>query len=258
MKVEKINDNQVRFEFVAQDLAERNINISDIVTQSATTTQGLFREITSILHEEYDFAAIGTPLVFEATMYNDTLSVLVTKMAGNDEYGEYNENPGMPNFKNIIGDIMTQMKNSGYNQDGLEFVSANIHPIGGFQSGNIPHRGWAQGNIKARANKKNQDKPESGYAVFSFENFDMLAAAASSIPEAYYGRSHVYKLEGKYHLILQNVGNSSYSTKRFESQLCEWGQKKATSLITYNQMLEHGEAIIAEEAICKLKAYHGI
>ena len=258
MKVEKINDNQVRFEFVAQDLAERNINISDIVTQSATTTQGLFREITSILHDEYDFAAIGTPLVFEATMYNDTLSVLVTRMPDNSGYCEYNENTGMPNFQNIIGDIMSQMKNNGYNQDGLEFVSANIHPIGGFQNGNAPRRGLPQGSTKARPNKKNQEKPESGYSVFAFDNFDMLAAAASCIPEAYYGRSHVYKLKGKHHLILQNVGNSNYSTKSFASQLCEYGQKQVTSQITYNQMLEHGEVIIAEEAICKLKTYHGI
>ena len=257
MKVEKINENQIRFEFMAQDLAERNINISDIITPSANKTQGLFREITGILHEEYGFATIGTPLVFEATMSHDTLSVLVTKMAGNDEYGEYNENNGVPNFQNIISDIMSQMKNNGYNQDGLEFVSANIHhnPHGGFLNGNIPRKGRPGGNTKARPHRK---KPNSGYCVFSFENFDMLAAAASRIPENYKGRSHVYKREGKYYFILQNVGNSCYSTKNFEAQISEFGQKQITSLITYNQMLEHGEVIIAEEAICKLKAYQGI
>jgi len=254
VKVEKINENQIRFEFMAQDLAERNISISDIVTHSATTTQGLFREITGILHEEYGFATIGTPLVFEATMSHDTLSVLVTKVAGN-EYNGYNENMGMPNFQNIIGDIMSQMKNNGYSQDGFEFASANIHPGSGFSNRNMPRKGRPGSNNKVHHNRK---KPESGCSVFSFESFDMLAAAASHIPEKYKGRSHVYKLEGKYHLILQNIGNSGYSTKNFESQIGEFGQKQATSPITYNRMLEHGEVIIAEEAICKLKAYHGI
>ena len=255
MKIEKINENQIRFEFMAQDLAERNINISDMITPSANKTQGLFREITGILHEEYGFATIGTPLVFEATMSHDTLSVLVTKMAVNDEYSEYSENVGTPNFHNIINDIMTQMKNNGYGQNGLEFVSANIHPHGGFPNGNIPRKGRPESSTKVHHHRK---KPNSGYTVFSFENFDMLAAAASHIPENYKGCSHVHKLEGKYHLTLQNVGNSGYSTKNFEAQISEFGQKQATSLITYNQMLEHGEVIIAEGAICKLKAYHKI
>jgi len=240
---------------MAQDLAERNINITDIVTPTANKTHGLFQEITSLLHGEYNFATAGTPLVFEATMSHDTLSVLVTKMPDNNEHGEYNENYGTAGFQNIINNIMTQLENNGYNQEGLEFMSAAMHPHGGFPNGHVSNKNRQRGNVKGHTQRKRQ---KSDYTVFSFESFDMLAEAASHIPESYKGRSHVYKRNGKNHLMLQNIGTNEYCTKKFESKLSEYGQKQLASPITYNQMQEHGETIIAEDAICKLKAYHGI
>jgi len=243
---------------MAQDLADRNINVHDILTRSANKTQGLFQEITQLLHGEYEFATVGTPLVFEAKMAHDTLSILVTKVeAQGDMYGQVNNGQysgidGLAGFQNIVNNMMAQLGNNGYGQDG--FMFATMHPSGvnnGNGQNQVPQPGGGQ---KPQTLRK---KPESGYTVFSFVNFDMAAAAASCIPEFYKGRSHVYKVEGKHHLVLQNIGTADYSTKKFENKLCEFGQKQPTSPITYRQLLEHGELVIAEDAVCKLKVYHG-
>ena len=252
MKVERISDNQIKFEFMAQDLAERDINITDIVNPSASKTHGLFREITGLLQSEYDFATIGTPLVFEATMSHDTLIVVVTKMGNNHGF---NENYDLPGFQNLVSNFMSQLENNGYNTDGLDLLSASMQTHGNLPNKPAPCKGQPGGNAKPRVHKK---RPESGYAVYAFADFDMLAAAASRIPESYKGRSHVYKLRDKYQLILQNIGTGDYSAKKFAAQLSEFGQRQPTSQITYNQLMEHGEVIIAEEAISKLKIYHGV
>ncbi|MCL2286269.1 MAG: adaptor protein MecA [Firmicutes bacterium] len=251
MRVERINDNQIKFEFMAQDLAERDINISDIVNPSANKTHGLFREITGLLQTEYGFATIGTPLVFEATMSHDTLCVIVTRMVNDHGYGA---NDGMSNLQNILSNYMSQLETYGEHSDEVQSFLDSVPLLDDLP---LPRGGRRRPacNAKPRVHKK---KPESGYAVFAFDNFDMLAAAASRIPESYKGRSHVYKLRDKYQLILQNVGIGEHSAKKFTAQLSEFGQKQKSSVITYNQIMEHGEVIIAEDAINKLKIYHGV
>ena len=250
MKVEIISSTQVRVDFMAQDLAARDISMKDFARTPGSKTQGLFREITNMLQEEYDFVALNTPLVFEATMSHDTLSVLVTKMEDEDEYDEpFDYDDKRAQFQNILGDIMSQLKER--HGDGIELVSANISD--GFSSTRIPFKGGQAPPCKMRPQQPK--RPDSGYTVFSFDNFDMMAEAVTHVPKNYKGRSHVYKLRGKHHLILQNVGTADYSTKNFEALLCEFGQREPSSPITYNHMVEHGEVIIAEEAIDKLKAY---
>lgn len=262
MKIEIISSTQVRFEFMAQDLAERNINIQDIITPTANKTQGLFQEITNILQDEYNFATIGTPLVFEATMTHDTLSVLVTKMADNHHNGETDEShSGVNNldakkahFHSVLEDIMSRLHRDSNGT--LELVSANMYD--GQTGTNIPFNKQAFEQSKARQGQKQPQKlmPDSGCTVFTFENYDTLAEAAFHVPDSYQGFSHVYKLNGKLHLVLENIDKECYHTKGFDVLLNEFGQKQPTCLITYNQMLEHGEVIIAENAVGKLKAYH--
>ena len=252
VKVEIISNTQVRVDFMAQDLAARDISIKDFIRAPGNKTQGLFREITSILQEEYNFVAIGTPLVFEATMSHDTLSILVTKMA-DDAYGNPpDNNDKRAQFQNILGDIMTKIKE--IHGDEMELVSANISD--GVSNTKIPINPINNGQTCGRQAPTPPSRPDSGYTVFSFDDFDMMAQAAAHIPKNYKGRSHAFKLNDKRYLVLQNVGTADYCTKSFEAPLAEFGQKQPTCSLTYHHMLEHGEVIIAEEAITKLQAYH--
>jgi negative regulator of genetic competence, sporulation and motility len=253
MRVERISNTQIRFIFMAQDLAERDININDFLTHTTNKTHVLFQEITSMLQDEYEFAAVGTPLIFEASMTHDSLSVLVTKIGENSK----NSESGITGFQNIINDLMSKFGQNDLGDNNLELVSASLYPNSIYKSGKIPAHMRPNGNVKPRVHKK-KPNPESGYTVFAFDNFDTLAAAAARVNENYKGRSHVYKLNGKFNLVLQNFGIADYSTKKFETQLSEFGQKQAASPLIYNKMLEHGEVIIAEDAICKLKEYYEI
>jgi len=255
MKIERINHNQMKVVFMANDLAERDINITDIITRSPEKTQGLFHEITAVLQNDYNFAAVGTPLMFEATMSHNILSIIVTKMAvhkppGEEDFDELND-PAMD-----MGFAPPPLDTGAYQHTGM---NASLNP--GFNpalyphpphNGNVPPRNMKPPQIKPRS------KPEGGYAMFAFETFDILASAGARIHEDYQGNSHVYKKEGKYYLLLQNVGTGSLSIRKFESLLCEYGQRQATSPLSYNQMLERGEVIIAEHGIRKLKLYCGV
>jgi len=251
MKIERMNHNQMKVVFMANDLAERDINITDIITRSPEKTQGLFHEITAVLQNDYNFAAVGTPLMFEATMSHNILSIIVTKMAVHKPPGEEDL------------DELNDPMDMGFTPPPLLDAGMHQHPSfnSGVNSAHYPHTphhaNVPPGNMKPPQIKP-RNKPESGYTMFAFDTFDILASAGARIHESYQGRSHVYKKDGKYYLLLQNLGTGNFSTGKFDSLLCEYGQRQATSPLSYNQMLERGEVIIAEYAISKLKLYCGV
>lgn len=232
MKIEKINDNQIRFIFMPQDLADRNININDFVAHPPNGSHGLFQEITSILQSDYSFAPIGTPLMFEATMSNDSLCVTVTRM-----------NPdAMGGFQNMLGGMMSQ-------------INPQMHTgQNGFVQTHIPNAPQSQINPKKKTTSP-KSLPPREYILYSFDNLDILATVASRIGSNFLGGSHVYKMEGKYNLLLQITGMGDIMVKKLEGLLCEFGKRELSGPIARNKMLEHGEVIIAEDAVRKLKLY---
>ena len=230
MNVERLNDNQIRFVIPAQELNARGISVSDILTRTNEKAQGLFQEITTMLQNQYGFSTVGTPLVFEATVSQDALSVLVTRTTGQEGMGVPG---GFAGFQGVGGTAAQMPK--------WTHGVANPPNGTGFNAG-----------------QQAPSPVQSGYAVYSFEDLDMLAAATARIGSAYCGSSHVYKMEGRYFLILQNEGKSIKSIRRFDAPICEFGKREVSSLLSYSRLQEYGEIMIANDAVAKMKIYYGV
>ncbi|MCL1862953.1 MAG: adaptor protein MecA [Defluviitaleaceae bacterium] len=81
MRIERISDTQIKFVLMTDDLEERDIKINEL-SHASDKTQQLFREIMTLVQDEYEFAEGETPLMFEAMrMGVDSLVVVVTKMS---------------------------------------------------------------------------------------------------------------------------------------------------------------------------------
>lgn len=217
MKIEKINEHQIKFELLPQDLADRNISMDDIMTQNPMKVDTLFKEITGILFKDYQFYGVGTPLVFEAKMTHDTVSILVTRVGGNMDKVE-----SMGGMSQFLSNMMAS------NMQGQKSPTAPPVP------------------------KKNNPN----YGVFVFQDIDALAKAASHVGNAYLGRSRVCKFEGKVYLLLHNVGTLNLITPKVHSVLKEFAQKEFMCELVHAQILEKGQVLIPEDAIRKLKKYH--
>jgi len=82
VKIERISDTQLKFILKDDDLAERNIRLSEL-SYASDKTQRLFKEIMQYVQEE-QFVAENTHLMFEAMRVGvDSLVVVVTKMGDN-------------------------------------------------------------------------------------------------------------------------------------------------------------------------------
>ena len=85
MKIEKINDNQIRCILNREDLAEKNIRLAELAYGTDKARQ-LFQEMIKQASEELDFEIDESPLMIEAIPTNkDTLILIVTKVDNPDE-----------------------------------------------------------------------------------------------------------------------------------------------------------------------------
>ncbi|MCL2456355.1 MAG: adaptor protein MecA [Defluviitaleaceae bacterium] len=96
---------------------------------------------------------------------------------------------------------------------------------------------------------------EESLSIFSFENIDLTAAGANRLPENFKGASQVFKMDGRFYLLLSNETEDIRTTGELESVLFEFGQKHISNIISRQYLSERGEIIIFENDLEKLKTY---
>lgn len=84
MKIEKVSDTQLKLTLTKADLAERDIQLEDLIRPSEKTQQ-LFRDIMEQAMDECDFITENTPLMVEAVPVGmDGIMIIVTKIDGKE------------------------------------------------------------------------------------------------------------------------------------------------------------------------------
>jgi len=97
---------------------------------------------------------------------------------------------------------------------------------------------------------------EDSQTVFSFTGLDAAAEAAAAVGPVFSGPSQLYKYDGQFYLWMQNETEDERTTADLEAILMEFGQKHTANGLGQQFLAEHGEAVIAEDAVGKLGQYH--
>ena len=85
MKLEKLNDNQIRCTLTKADLADRQIKISELAYGSEKA-KSLFRDMMLQASAEFGFEANDIPLMIEAIpMPNECVVLIITKVSDPEE-----------------------------------------------------------------------------------------------------------------------------------------------------------------------------
>ncbi len=84
MKLEKLNENQIRCTLSKEDLAGRDIKLSEFAYGTPKTKE-LFREVMSWASYKFGFESKNTPLMVEAVpLSKDSIMLIVTKVENPD------------------------------------------------------------------------------------------------------------------------------------------------------------------------------
>ncbi|MGI6010750.1 MAG: adaptor protein MecA [Ruminococcus sp.] len=246
MKIEKINDNQIRCTLTSDDLASREIKLSELA-YGTDKAKNLFRDMMQKAHNEFGFEADNIPLMIEAIPVTpDSIVLIITKVEDPEELDTRFSNFSQPEENSMDASETPQITGA----DDIIDIFQKIY----------------EAKTKGRAAKKEKETPEKEentaqepsvnlLRLFTFLQLDDVIEAAHALNRYFDGHNTLYKnAEGSYSLVLHQSDCSPEEFNRVCNMLSEYGHGKAFSAAGEAYLTEHGEIVIMDCALQQLAA----
>lgn len=243
MKLEKINDNQIRCTLTKADLADRQIKLSELAYGSEKA-KSLFRDMMLQANAEFGFEANDIPLMIEAIpMPNDCIVLIITKVSDPEEL-DTRFSKFSPSNVDVL-DVSTESKKT---------VSAE----GADEVLDIFKRMMEQ-HIKG-LEKQQEEKPAKIAdeidltRLYCFGNLESIIEAAHVLKNYYHGENRLYKNSSRklYYLVLSKSSHTPEEFNKICNILTEYGSNEPYKKSTESYMAEHYDLVIKKEALQKL------
>lgn len=233
MKIEKINENQIRCFISNEDLVARKIKISELA-YGTDKAKSLFREMMTYANKKYGFDSENLPLMIEAIPLSDnSLLLTITKVAFPDELDSrfsYFSDSELPE-SGLFGNIFEKRKSS-YSIPTTNNANDIISVCAGDDS--------SKNNILRH---------------FTFNSLDDVINAANVIGDSYNAENDLYKSKsGQYHLLLKIGQHSAKDFNKVCNCLSEYGIMESPNSSSYTVVLEHAKLICDHDALNKLSS----
>ncbi len=225
MKIERLNEKQIRCTLYKEDLADRSINLMELAYGSNSAKQ-LFSELLQQASFEVGFDVSDVPIMVEAIpISNESIVLLVTKVEEPEEvdtrfakFAPLSENGQILNFST---------------PEALE--------------------GLEEFNTKNKDNEENTSAAIQ-YKVFIFNSLDEIIQVARIISFSFNCYNTLYKREkdGKFFLIMENNCSNPHDFANICNTLSEYGTKVSSNYSSKSFYSEHYTLIVRENALQKL------
>ena len=233
MKIEKVNDYQIRCTLTREDLASRKLKISELA-YGTKKAKDLFRDMMEMAHCDYGFEADNIPLMIEAIpMNSECIVLIITKVEDPDEldtrfskfapgvhdddYDEEDEFEGEEEDETGLSDLFNRFK------DALEKKSQEL------SGSEIKLEGMA----------------------FSFSSMADISTVAKSLRDFYSDESKLYqnKESGEYLLILKRSKMDMIDFVKACNLASEFGGPIKSGKLGESYLEEHYEVICQKDAL---------
>lgn len=258
MKIEKVNDHQIRCTLTKADLADRELKISELA-YGTEKAKNLFRDMMQQASYEFGFDADDIPLMIEAIPLNSECIVLViTKVEDPEELDTrfskfapsvHDEEDDDDEIGNTL-DSMLQSLSEG--ADDVLDLFKKIHDnhiadaVAG-SAGTLPNTGRIP---NAAGANMNVDLTR----IYGFDSLNQVTRLAHILVQHYNGKNSLYKNEKKAGYILV-VTQSDHTPEEFNkicNMLSEYGNPEKIAAASEAYMEEHFEPVIKDKAIQSL------
>ena len=244
MKIEKISDTQIRCTLSRQDLADRDLKISELAYGS-DKAKDLFRELMVQASYECGFEADDIPLMIEAIpVSSDCLVLVVTKVEDPDELDTRFSN--FSSFRDSSDEDSTSVSSS---------VAEEILECFG-QLGALLGKGREaieKAEITSGELPKEEDTPAATTVtkVYSFPTLSSVTTLARLISPYYFGESSLYKDEVAvcYYLVLHMSDHTPEEFNRICNVICEYGTPVNTAYSSLSYFEEHFKPVVKADAV---------
>lgn len=236
MKINKINDNQIKCILSQQDLEDRHLNLKEM-SYNSTEIRKLFAEIIHIAYKNFGFDANNVPLKIDVIPLKSSAVLFFTKVEEPEEL-----NPSYSHFSPSIYEKMQNPENedvSNLSESFKNLINA-LFPTGS-DSDNV------KSNVVPFASKSP--------IIFSFDDIFAAYDACRAIHSTYNHLSTLYFDESKklYYLKLYSNEEVDDNFRQNCISLLEYGNTVPTDKFFDVYLKEHAEILIEETAVASIE-----
>ena len=280
MRIDKINDNQIRCYLSKDDMESRQLHLKELA-YGTEKARALFHELLKEARSRFGFEVENMPVMVEAVPLQDDSLVLIVTKVDNPEELDTRFSSFSPSVKSGPPDVDTS-STSALSQlleairqeiDGDDGDSSKSEPSPGTGKkaapgadsrktgpGPVPGTGKksAAGADSRKSAAGDVQKKAPGIHLYTFPSLGKAAAAAASAP-AFPGKSSLYRdpSESVYYLFLTVAEDEQADSSRVLSTLSEFGDEKHITPAREQYLREHCEILCAEDAFQKLMELGG-
>lgn len=260
MKIEKVNENQIRCTLTREDLADRHLKLSELAYGTEKAKE-LFRDMMQQAAYECGFEAEDIPLMIEAIPLSaDTIILIITKV-------EYPDELDTRFSKFSPGDTLEEAEDAFEGEEGEKvYEAAGADDILDLfrkiqeesrKVENLRKESQFVPLEKAISGKKPAEQPPEEPIVvditklFVFDGFDEVNRLAHVLKGFYNGCNVLYKnrLNRKYYLVISKSHHSPEEFNKVCNILSEYAHQEKYSNAIRAYFEEHYDTILKENAL---------
>lgn len=237
MKIERINDNQIRCTLSSFDLSVRNLNLGELAYGSEKA-RGLFREMIQKASNEVGFEAEDIPLMVEAIpLSNESVMLVITKIEDPEEldtrFAKFS--PMSQTDADSLSDLASELLEGA---DGL-LKLLNDDTVQDLE------------DTETAAKEPSEQIHVTSTRIYAFDSLDRICEAACAVGQLYDGKNALYKKPEtyQYFLVLKDDGATSLDFSRVCNILSEYGTKIRHEYASEAYYEEHYEKVVRNRAI---------
>ena len=257
MKIERINENQIRCTITREDLESRHIQLAELA-YGTEKVRSLFQDMLGFASNKFGFDADETPLMIEAVpVSSETLVLIVTRIPFPEELDARFST--FSDFDDDFDGDFDFFDDDEYYFDDRETVS---EPLGSAQDVlDIYHQVTSPSpEVEGVPDQESEFSSESDISdltrIFEFSSLDDVIEVAKILGKRYTGPDYLYKgANGKYQLVLSLGQHSPELFNKVCNVLAEYGSLMEIPLGTENFIDEHNKLILCENAMEKLAGF---
>lgn len=236
MKLEKINENQIRCTLTREDLEMHQVNLRELAYGSEKAKK-LFRDMMQQAQIEFGFEADNIPLMIEAIPVNlDSIILIITKVEDPEEldtrfskFSPYKEN--------------TQAE--PLQLDGADSIIDIFQRICESKLKGKPSKSTGSQETEEASSNSQETPAVNLIRQYTFSHLDDVIAASHGLNGFFTGENTLYKTSGNdsYQLIIHQSSHTPQEFNKICNILSEYGRGRACTPAGEAHLIEHGELI---------------
>lgn len=245
MKIEKINENQIRCTLTREDLEQHQVRISELA-YGTEKAKRLFRDMMEQAQMQFGFEADNIPLMIEAIPVNmESIMLIITKVEDPEELDT--------RFSRFSPYHDKQTEQIQF--DGADNIIDIFQKLVEAKLKNVAVSSEKTPSLQEPVTRKEEEAAPAVNLIrlFLFDTLDDVIAASEGLNGFFGGENELYKekLSDTYQLVLHQSDTSPEDFNKVCNILSEYGRSRALTASGEAYLKEHGE-LVTELAIQKL------